>query len=131
MRQTIQRETLKSHFVPNTGVGSSASVAQSVPVVQATPKSGFGRIALRTASKIFWAVAGEKAFTKAMSQHGVSGALLSGSLAAGTVYAQERVARRAPVASAHAISKRSLFSFYAAIGMGLGLGAMLVNKRRG
>lgn len=137
--QTIQRKALKSHFVPHTAGGAAARAddAGMSPrtargladgaTVRRAPRSGL----LRLASTIFWAVIGHTTFVRAVSQDRVPAALIGGSLAAGTAYLQDRAAGRTDLVSPHAVSKRSVFSLYAVIGFGLGLGALLGNRRRG
>lgn len=151
--QTIEREAWRTHFVPNTdtttttdytpdeeGVidrrGPLAPVRGLKVVVRrrsagAYVRKDFGGKWRRIVSTVFLAIAGERAFASAMSQTQVPGALLGGALAAGTAYLQERAARGTGADRHFGTSKRSLFGFYAAIGFGLGLGAMLVNRRRG
>lgn len=147
MRQTIEREVLQARFIPNTeGAPSATGVRDDrrgepqlyvsarnelSPSRESMRTHGVARTWRRVASTVFWAVAGERAFARAVSQTRLPAALLHGSLAAGTVYMQERVARDAGADPLYGASRRSLFSFYAVIGFGLGLGAMLVNRRRG
>lgn len=143
MRQAVRREALKTYFVPNTGVGAADdrnmdgagawAGRHAGPPAKADVRAErkLLRSLRRAAITVFWSLAGEKTLANAMSQQRIPGALLNGSLAAGTAYLQERHARRRPLASPDAKAKRSLFSFYAAIGMGVGLGAMLVNRQRG
>lgn len=146
MRQTIHRQALKAHFVPTAtdstnyvlGAARASSAteradARSIapPVMRARKPGSLRQAAVRAAATVLWAVAGEKAFARALSRHDVPGAMIDGSLAAATAYAQERHARRRPLVSPHAAAKRSLVSFYAVMGMGLGVGAMFINRRRG
>lgn len=141
--QTIQREVLTSHFVPNTAGGvrqeresGNADVSAYLlgdgvdgarhPSVRKTGRSPL----MRVASTVFWAVLGHKTFVRAISQDRIPAAIVGGSVAAGTAYLRERSAQRTRLVSPHAVSKRSVFSLYAVIGLGLGLGATLVNRRR-
>lgn len=145
MRQTIQREVLKRHFVPNTAGAVGPSAAEASHGQEARERTGaaeherrqrpplkrtLGRTMLRTGSTIFWAILSERVYTRAISQRRASSALLGGSLAAGTAYVQDRSMQRADGAAGRAVSRRSLFSFHAVMGLGLGLGAMLANRRR-
>lgn len=145
MQQTIEREVFTRHFVPRTmgrtatsatvtpggrkadGVGVLADVAPRARI-QRAPKRVGRNVLLRVASTLFWAVMGEKTFARAISQKRIPAALLDGALAAGTAYVQD--VRRANSASEPKVSKRSVFSLYTAIGLGLGLGAAFVNRRR-
>jgi hypothetical protein len=137
MQQTIERAALKSHFVPNAGGGAARQVAavetpDASDTVHGDParreRKAKGRsLLLRVASTIFWAVLGEKTFVRTISQRRVPEALVSGALAAGTAYVQE--SRRSNLVSEYRVSKRSLFSLYTVIGLGLGLGATFRNRR--
>lgn len=145
MRQTIQREVLARHFVPNTagaaanraadglrGHGDTAGAGVSEYRAQRGPgtRRTLGRTMLRTGSTIFWALLSERVYAQAISQRRVSAALLGGSLAAGAAYAQERSLPRTDSVVARRAPRRSLFSFHALMGLGLGLGAMLANRRK-
>lgn len=134
--QTIERAILKSHFVPNTAGGAAQNVverARASDVLRdgqdrSVTKRNRGSTLFRVASTIFWAVLGEKTFVQAISQDRVPAALVGGSLAAGAAYVQD--SRRSNLVSEYQVSKRSLFSLYTVIGLGLGLGATLMNRRR-
>lgn len=143
MRQTIERQILKAGFVPNTGgTRAEQSIRRGerprVAGVRAARGSSRGfvhadrlaRLLQHVASTAFWAVAGERTFARAVSQTRLPAALVNGSLAAGAAYMQERAASGTASGSLDGVSKRSLFSFYAAIGLGLGIGATLVNRIR-
>ncbi|GEM_PF-4926844 len=145
MQQTMQQEVFARHFVPQAAgraatsttvtlrgrraddVGVLADVAPRARIPRA-PKRVGRNVLLRVASTLFWAVMGEKTFARAISQQRIPAALLDGALAAGTAYVQD--VRRPDFVSEPKVSKRAVFSLYTAIGLGLGLGAALVNRRR-
>lgn len=135
MRQTIERAALKSHFVPNTGGGAGPNVVERATASDVLRDDGYRSVTkrkersvlFRVASTIFWAVLGEKTFVRTISQRRVPEALVNGALAAGTAYVQE--SRRSNLVSEYRVSKRSLFSLYTVIGLGLGLGATFINRR--
>lgn len=135
MQKTIERAALKSYFVPNTAGGAAPNVVQRATASDvlrneqdgAIIKRNGGSLLFRIASTIFWAILGEKTFTRAISQDRVPAALIGGSLAAGAAYVQD--SRRSNLVSEYQVSKRSLFSLYTVIGLGLGLGAALMNRR--
>lgn len=145
--QTIQREAVKRNFVPVTTdevatyTGEPSNTKRVIASVYTNDiahpqparhvKNRPARHTLyRVASTIAWALLGHKTFVHAISQDRIPAALVGGSLAAGTVYVQDRSARRAHLVSPHAVSKRSVLSLYAVMGFGLGLGAMLLNRGR-
>src|SRR5690242_1079322 len=110
MQHAIQRETLERHFVPRSAGGAMQQTRADATIQAGRAAAGVptsaartGRLrsaAARVGSTIFWAVMGEKALARAISQERMPAALLHGSLAAGTVYMQQRrTTGRRPVSS--------------------------------
>ena len=139
MRQTIDRETLKTHFVPTAPTGGAMREAEAAqPPLPLVSRAGRAmrqrshRPRLRgVVSTVFWGVVGEKAFGLAVTQRRLFGALFGGSLAAATAYAQEEEPRRSDNGPAHAAHpRRALLSFHAAMGLGLAVGALLLRAPR-
>ncbi len=143
MRPAIARDVVKNYFVPHTTAaaaspgraplerpGAAAAIAASDAAAQLVKRRPRYLAMRGIASTIFWALLGHKTYVRAISTDRIPAALVRGSLAAGTTYLQERSAIRAGRVPAYATPKRSVFSLYALIGVGLGLAAAVVNRGR-
>jgi len=141
MPPAIARDVVRNYFVPHTtaAAGSTgraplertgAAIAASDAALHLVKRRPRYLVMRGIASTIFWALLGHKTYVRAISTDRIPAALVRGSLAAGTTYLQERSAIRAGRVPAYRTPKRSVFSLYTLIGVGLGLAAAVVNRGR-